>query len=105
MFLAHINLFVRTSQYNTLRFSVPIYTIFISITSLCTLIFSCSSTYETVDDILTQVHKFECSKVERENDISSILLELSWQIIQRPIEFNVGGFYYLTQPLLATVRK
>lgn len=78
---------------------------FTSSVILCTLIFSCNSTYNTIDDILTQVHKFEFTKFERETGISSILMEFAWHVMQRPIEFKVGGFYCLNQPLLATVTR
>ncbi len=73
------------------------------IIALATLIFSCSSTYSTVDDILSEIHKPEFKKYDRDAGISSIFAEFACQIIQRPIEFKVGGFYCLTQPLLATV--
>ncbi len=73
--------------------------------TLSMLIFSCSSTYGTVDDILSEIHKFEFKKYDRDAGISSIVLEFACQIIQRPIEFKVGGFYCLTQPLLATVSR
>lgn len=58
-----------------------------------------------MDEINTLIHKFEFSKFERENDISTILSAFSWHINQRPIEFKVGGFYCLTKPFLATVRE
>lgn len=86
-------------------FPVSIYVMFSCTTTLFTLILTCSSTYDTIDDILTQIHKFEFNKFERSSGIAAILLEFSWHITQRPIEFRVGGFYCLTQPLLATVRK
>lgn len=48
---------------------------------------------------------FEFMRFERETEISSILMEFAWQVMQRPIEFKVGGFSCLNQPLLATVRN
>ncbi|XP_037048785.1 uncharacterized protein LOC119083224 [Bradysia coprophila] len=81
----------------------PIFAIFIMLASLCTLIFSCSSTYAANNDVLRHLHKFECNKLEREFGISAILTEFSTQIVQQPIEFTVGGFCYLTQPFLATI--
>ncbi len=71
--------------------------------TLSTLIFSCSSTYNTIDEILREIHSFEFKKFERDAGISSIFLEFASQIVQRPIEFNVGGFFCLSQPLLASV--
>lgn len=81
------------------------YTMFITTPILATLILSCSSTYDTIDDILTQIHKFEFNKFERDNGIAAILLDFSVQVMQRPIEFKVGGFYCLTQPLLVSVKE
>lgn len=72
---------------------------------LSTLIFSCSSTHKAHDDILTQIHKFEFYKSDREAGIASTLIEFAFQITQRPIEFKICGFYCLNQPFLATVRK
>lgn len=73
--------------------------------TLVTLVFSCNSAYNTVNEILGQVHKFEFNKYERDAGLSTITLEFACQIDQRPIEFKVGGFYRLTQPLLTTVSK
>lgn len=70
---------------------------------LTTLIFSCRSVHNIVDDILTLVHKFEFKTYERDAGISSLVLEFGNEVFQRPIEFKVGGFYCLNQPLLATV--
>lgn len=51
------------------------------------------------------MYKFECSKLDRKCEISTVLTEFSLQITQRPIEFTVGGFCCLNQLLLTTVRN
>ena len=86
-------------------FSVPLCSIYTCSIILVTLIFSCNSAYNTVNQIVGQLHKFEFNKPERDAGLSTITLEFACQINQRPIEFKVGGFYCLTQPLLTTVSK
>ncbi len=84
-------------------FLVPICSMYTCSITLSTLIFSCSSTYNTIDEILREIHSFEFKKFDRDAGLSLIVLEFAIQIVQRPIEFNVGGFCCLSQPLLATV--
>lgn len=86
-------------------FTVPVYTIALTIGMFQQLISNSESVTAVIDKLFSQLSKFSFSKTDRELEMHLAVNDFKMQLSQQPIQFTIGGFYVLTRTFVASVSE